>query len=303
MDGTALGIFGTLPNFYRHTESVMPIKGLPGKQYIIRGPKLRVFIDAILVSAKGNGENPFFFVRMKLSLRRYQDTLFTRLFFSEESSKEGTNLVKRFFASFLSVQFAESHDGAFEYKSEYDSDGEKWRVSHKVSDTDIRRTILELGQCFLSGSIARGSLRSEESVIHAKEIATELSKFASCTHGTSVICDHCRKNLYLTGRKAESSLSSAGRVPCAISSAIRVSQGLNLRNIAIVLLDIIWKAIDVRNRYQDLFQANQTEDIRSYNLLHREGTSSANTSDRNWLSEAQKTGEFFSRASTLNDIW
>ena len=60
-----------------------------------------------------------------------------------------------------------------------------------------------------------------------------------------------------------------------------------------MFLDIIWKAIDVRNRYQDLFQAHQTEDTRLYNLRHRVFTALANTADGNWFSEAQKTGEFF----------
>ena len=80
---------------------------------------------------------------------------------------------------------------------------------------------------------------------------------------------------------------------CAISSAIRWSQGLNLHNISIVFSVIIWKAIDVRNRYKDVFQAHQTEDTRLYNLRHREVTALANTADGNWFSEAPKKGEFF----------
>ena len=39
MDGTALGILGTPPNFSRDMKVVMPVKGVPDKQYIIRDAK------------------------------------------------------------------------------------------------------------------------------------------------------------------------------------------------------------------------------------------------------------------------
>ena len=56
MDGTVLRILGALPNFSRHTKVVKPVKGVPEKQYIVREPKSRSFIDSALFNARGNGE-------------------------------------------------------------------------------------------------------------------------------------------------------------------------------------------------------------------------------------------------------
>lgn len=62
MDETVLEILGALPNFSRYTNMVIPVKGVPDKQFIILGPKLRQFIDAILVSVKANIEKYAFWV-------------------------------------------------------------------------------------------------------------------------------------------------------------------------------------------------------------------------------------------------
>ena len=96
---------------------------------------------------------------MKLYLQSYQDALFTHLFSSEESSNEGNNL--EVFCFFLVCTICESHDDTFEYNSEDDSSGDKWRVSHTVTDIGIPRTILEFGRCFISGFTAGRSLRSQ----------------------------------------------------------------------------------------------------------------------------------------------
>lgn len=44
---------------------------------------------------------------------------------------------------------------------------------HKISDFDVRRNILEFGRCFLTGSIAGGVLRNENS-------AHESQNFSNC---------------------------------------------------------------------------------------------------------------------------
>ena len=67
----------------------------------------------------------------------------------------------------------------------------------------------------------------------------------------------------------------------------------HLRNIVIIPSDTIGKAISVRKRYLELFEANQRDDIRMYNLLHKEATGLSDTRDTNWLTESQRTGEFF----------
>ena len=52
MDGTALGILGTLPEFERLTSVVPPIQRISTLQYIMRSPKHRQFVDCVLLSAR-----------------------------------------------------------------------------------------------------------------------------------------------------------------------------------------------------------------------------------------------------------
>ena len=271
----------------------MPVKGVPDKQYLIREPRSRLFIDSILVSVKGIGEKNEFSVRMKHSLRRNQDELFSRLFLAEESDTVETNLARRFLISSLRLQHSESISDSHEDNSDEDSGSGKWIVSHKLSDIDIRRTLIEFGRCFVSGSISGRALGSNESSNQALEFSNELAKFSSWSNDKPISYDECRKNLFVVGKKVENTLSSAGRVACAISSSIRCAQSAIFRNIAFVLCDIISNAINFRNRYLELFEANQNEDVRLYNSLHKDGTGLVDEQDRNWLSEAQRTGEFF----------
>lgn len=87
----------------------------------------------------------------------------------------------------------------------------------------------------------------------------------------------------------EKTLSSADSTARAIFSTIKGAQSTVIRSIVLVLIDIISNDLTVRNRYLELFEANQTDDVRLYNLLHKD------EQDRNWLFEAQRTGEFFPR--------
>ena len=149
MDGTALGILGTLPNFSRHTKVVMPLKGVPNEQYIIRDAKLRGFAESILVSAKYSGEKDMVLVRLKLSLRRKQDSLFRKLFSLESSDVEENNLARRYLITFLVAKEIQSQTDSLEDNSDEDSDGSGWQISHTLAEIDVRRTLLEFGRCFL----------------------------------------------------------------------------------------------------------------------------------------------------------
>ena len=65
IDGTALRILGTLPKFSRHIKMVKPVSGVPHKEYLVREPKLRGFIDAVLFNAKSVGEKQNSTVHLK----------------------------------------------------------------------------------------------------------------------------------------------------------------------------------------------------------------------------------------------
>ena len=52
MDGTAMGILGKLPEFVRVKSIFSRLQNLSNKQYIMRTPRLRHFVDSIMTSAK-----------------------------------------------------------------------------------------------------------------------------------------------------------------------------------------------------------------------------------------------------------
>ena len=106
-DGTALGILGTLTKFSRHTKIAKPVSGVPDKQYLMREPKLRGFVDAALLSAKSVGEKQNFTVHLKQSLRRNQTTLVSRLLSIGDVKLDEANTARRFLTSFLRIQQSE----------------------------------------------------------------------------------------------------------------------------------------------------------------------------------------------------
>ena len=55
-----------------------------------------------------------------------------------------------------------------EENSDDDSSYGRLAVSHLLNEFDIRRTQIEFGRCFLSGSISGGMLRRKESQSDAK---------------------------------------------------------------------------------------------------------------------------------------
>jgi len=80
MDATALGILGTLPKFRRETRLVSAVPRIPNRQYIMRTPKLRAFIDSILTSAKGAQGLEYFNVPLRKKLWKDKPRLVKLLF-------------------------------------------------------------------------------------------------------------------------------------------------------------------------------------------------------------------------------
>ena len=91
----------------------------------------------------------------------------------------------------------------------------------------------------------------------------------------------------------KNTLSSVGRAACAISSTMRAAQSAAIRNNIFLLSDITSIARSFRNRYLELFEANQTEYLLLYNSLHKYGTGLEDRQYRNWLSYAQRIELFF----------
>ncbi len=75
IDGTALGILETLPQFERNTEVVTAVPLVPDKQHLMPELKLRSFIDSVLVTSKLADENGNFNVSLRLSVWRNRQSL------------------------------------------------------------------------------------------------------------------------------------------------------------------------------------------------------------------------------------
>lgn len=138
-----------------------------------------------------------------------------------------------------------------------------------ISNIDVRRTVIEFGRCFLSGSIAGRSLRISTSIAVAMKLLSAFTRFSMCNHSSKIVFSECRKYLLLAGYLAEQILSSAGRAACAISSSSLTVQSEIQKTVSSIITSVINKSIATREKYHRLFEAHQTDDMRLYNEFHK----------------------------------
>ena len=175
-------------------------------------------------------------------------------------------------------------------------------IQHSIDDIDVRRTVFEFGGCFLAGSIAGGSLRAAQSTPVALKLSQSLKTFSCCVHDNQSIFSDCRTTLLRVGNSAEDILAPAGRVACAIASASLSGEIELLRNISSVIAKVIDASLVTRQRYHQLFEPNQNDDVRTYNRNHRNGSGLGDTGDEYWLTESQHTGEFSPRRPQVRPL-
>ena len=92
-------------------------------------------------------------------------------------------------------------------------------LMHRFNDRYIRRTIIDFGRCFISGSVAGFSLRQRNSLISAERLKRGLLKASYCPHNVSAICSTCVSELHSTARSVEEELFSATRIVRSICDA------------------------------------------------------------------------------------
>lgn len=295
MDGTALGILRTLPNFIRQAEIVSAVTRVPDRQYLIREPKIRSFIDSLLVAAKSSNEDGLFSVSLKLSLWQKRHSLIERLLTNSVEQTDETSLA----GCLLTACFRVRNSGSQIELDNANSDDElveapgKLAISFIIRDIDVRRTIIDFGRCFLSGSVAGGALRDTKSLAAATYLAAEFIRFSSCVHENDKVCLACREKLLTAGYSYEELIPAGGRLAVAISTAGSGSEFAALKCLARVTGLLIQRCMLIRERYHSLFFQNQSEAVRTYSHNHRLGNGLPGTQCLDWLSEAQRTGEFF----------
>ena len=185
MDGTAMGILGKLPEFVRVKSRFSRVQNLSNKQYIIRTPRLREFVDSILTSAKQSFGVTDFKVVLKNSLWDRREEL-SNQFFNDvlEITSEvfvGARFLKAIFTSSGSIDpVQELGDGKDEEDATQPSGATKLRFI--IDDTDICRTSIDFGRCFVAGSIAGGCLRNEHHLQSSQILSDVLVRFPFCFH-------------------------------------------------------------------------------------------------------------------------
>lgn len=110
------------------------------------------------------------------------------------------------------------------------------------------------GRCFLSASIAGGTLRKIVQVQQANIVSNQLHEFSTCQHhsvwqipcGT---CTRCAKELFLTAKPAIETVIPAAQLSIFTSKAALTSKDGRLRELAQRVASVLLKAIEVRIRF------------------------------------------------------
>jgi len=270
MDGTALGILGSLPKFNRETRSVSAVSRVPDKQYIMRKPKARSFVDAILTSAKGADGLDAFNVPLKIGLWKKKAELVSIVF----NYGGGINHEAFVVGKFMNTCFAICDNAGSERSEDDDSDGENtvsskvMRIRNLIPNVDVRRTAIEFGRCFAVGSIAGGVLRNSLSVDASTILIAAFQHFSACNHlGTEpgdmncAVCESCSQKLYQEGLRAEELVAPAARMACTLAEAGMYGHGNQYRYLASVAAQILDRAMQTRAFYYQEFEKNQGEDV------------------------------------------
>jgi len=305
MDGTALGILGTLPNFNRAINVVEAVQRVPKRQYIMPTPIYRGFVDSILSSAMRAHGAVAFTVDLKKALWDKRNTLIPLFFTETDNTNDETYVVRKFISLCLAI--TSSADIAVDEEDEYNDDAfqeftGKLILRHKFLDVDLRRTIVDFGRCFGSGSIAGGALRDYKSEVITESIISSLRSFAQCFHpmGESAgafinrpICESCATALLEIGKRSEAIVPSASRLVRALAESCINRSRRNIRPLAERTADVLQKSLVVRRDYFERFAENQNEAVLDYTSKHKTGDNMNGIVNGNWLSEASTTGELF----------
>ena len=316
MDGSAVGILGKLPPFERQVRIMKPTARISDRQYLIRVPKHRKFVDVLPTSAKNVDRSGSFYVPLRQGLWDNRDEL-ARTFFDEiENDANDTRPVSKFITAAFELVSKGNGVWEVEYNTSSNEDclfddniktsGHKGRifVRHRNSSIDIRGTLIDFGRCFCSGSVAGGALRDGASILHALHLKDALQKVAHCLHvqGSQIgqteleghpICSNCIYELNETATKAQEFIPSLTRLCFAIADSATYGAEINLRKFCSAIADVVFAAMNVRGLYFEYFATNEDEDISSYNSIHREGSGLEQSETRGWLEEACQTGELF----------
>ena len=133
----------------------------------------------------------------------------------------------------------------------------KIRIKHKINDIDVRRTVVDFGRCFGSGSIAGEALRNESSLERCIILRDALRRFGNCNHSAPRsdpgTCLDCALMLSRAGRKCIEYVPSASRLCLALSNANWCRSSSDIKTVAISASDLLHRAVEVRHEFYAKF--------------------------------------------------
>ena len=137
-------------------------------------------------------------------------------------------------------------------------------MRQKIGHIDVRRTLIDFGRCFCSGSIAGGALRDENSIPHAINVRNAFHKFSFCgnnakdsfiaeSRNNSPICIECFSKLNESSTMSEDFIPSVSRLCIALADCCSYRESKGLREVSLATADVISKALDSRTSYFHAF--------------------------------------------------
>ena len=72
----------------------------------------------------------------------------------------------------------------------------RMEIEHKIIECDIRRSIIDFGTCFISGSITGFLLRNSRSATYAHHLSTFVLRCANCSYEVGKVCLLCAAELH-----------------------------------------------------------------------------------------------------------
>jgi len=323
MDGTATGILGTLPKFQRRTLTVAAPRSLPSHQYLLPPPKLRAFINEIIIGANSNESVEYFAVTLR-GFTGMAQVLLVRAFFSE--SEFDVNEVADFVSAIpddgcpatrkrktdahavlsalksANVGYARRLMRAvFALKGDEPTFGkdcmlDKFQLAHSLPSLELRRTAIELIRCFVADSIAGGSLRQATAIETAKSLFKGLEMFSACCHESNDmarinVCNACIHQLSNAAKASTEDIASAAHVADTIAVRAFRKRFTLLKDVASCIASILRCAVDTAMEFPTKFLALATPEAVAYANDHEAGDDPVQP--EHWLDEAQRTVELF----------
>ena len=96
MGGTAMGILRALPQFERVSLTISPIPHISKKQYLMRAPRNRAFVDGILISARQNLADSEFIPIISAKQKTSRNALYNKFFYTALMEGDEEYAVSRF---------------------------------------------------------------------------------------------------------------------------------------------------------------------------------------------------------------